>query len=130
MNQRNPRDSCFPWVGSLNGYGEKQVSINRLKKLVGIPVGPFPDDFVCGAAGIETSKKDPFYAPCAVHDARFVESDTNLTMTRKEADKEFLNNMLDVARITGKWYLVPKAYLYYGIARALGGLFFGPKSLL
>lgn len=104
--------------------------INKLKKLTGKPTGPFTDDFVCGAAGIETSKKDPFLQPCAVHDARFVESNTNPNMTRKEVDKEFLNNMLDVARVQNKWWLVPKAYIYYGLARAFGGLFFGPKSLL
>lgn len=121
MNQRNPRDSCFPWVGSLNGSGEKQVSINRLKELSN-------DKMYCGADSLNTGPKDPMRSACDQHDADYLQSNVDTTISRKEVDKQFLANMKDIIRVTGKWWLYPQAYIYYGIVRVAGRYFWGPDS--
>lgn len=80
----------------------------------------------CGVSTIwATSEKDPFFEACKIHDSFYSKgSPAQSLMTRKEADKILLNNMLKVANTP---ILKAKAYLFYGIVRALGGFYWEGK---
>lgn len=84
----------------------------------------------CGADQLNTGPKDPMVGPCTMHDYNYIRSNEDTSLSRKEIDRDFLRDMVEVIRVTGKWYLWPKAVVYYTTVRVFGGLFWGPKSLL
>lgn len=85
---------------------------------------PYDSEFGCGWGPFRTSSNDSFHNSCVIHDIRFEQQYLQtqaIPMTRKEADTEFLNNMLSQAN--DSILLKLKAYLYYGTVRTFGGLF-------
>jgi len=57
---------------------------------------------------------------CRIHDVDY----STKRISRKEADKQFLDNMLEKADTRGK---KNSAYLYYGLVRLFGGRRYGKK---
>lgn len=73
----------------------------------------------CGIKGISTTN-DPFLPACKRHDHNYVLMGSGGGLSRKQVDDELLRDMKVIIEHTGKWWLLPKAYIYYGIARAFG----------
>lgn len=83
------------------------------------------DDFDgCGITPL-ISPNDSLRAACKRHDERYLFfGPGKRARERASVDKEFLLDMKRIIRSSGKWWLYPKAYLYYGIARVFGGIFY------
>lgn len=84
---------------------------------------PEDNDVRCGYKWLSTSSHDKFLNACAIHDMRYGEHDLKGDadpFTRKAADKEFLQNMLQASGDSVN--LKIRAYLYYGFVRGLGWL--------
>lgn len=64
---------------------------------------------------------DPMAPACLYHD-RLYDGKNEFGLTRKQADKEFLQAMLFVAGLNKSRGQKARAYFYYGIARAAGWL--------
>lgn len=87
-----------------------------------------PDDpnTVCGYWFLNTGKNDYFIPACEFHDKAYTKGSWHQKhMTRKEVDDKFLEHMLLLAGndLTKK----AKAYLFYGIVRSVGGIFWDAK---
>lgn len=81
-------------------------------------MSPVDDKDECGLWGIGACKR--FKGPCSWHDRMYVLKEENgQPLSRKEVDKRFLRAMLIAANKNP--YYVAKAYMYYGLTRALGG---------
>ncbi len=78
-----------------------------------------PDDF-CGPPGLTTGQGDPFAWQCAKHDHDFVQLKNGDPALLARVDADFLRNMINHIRNTGRWGLYPRALLYYSIVRATG----------
>jgi hypothetical protein len=82
------------------------------------------DDPKCGC-GISwlwmTSESDPLRGACATHDNLYAHKNM-LGLTRKEADRRFLKEALKIAKSRESLREKGKAYLYYGIIRTTGWL--------
>lgn len=80
----------------------------------------------CGI-GVLSTTDDPFIGACRRHDHAYITwGDTNgngVNKSRKQVDDELLRDMKTIIEQRGMWWLYPKAYIYYGIARAFGGWF-------
>ena len=63
-----------------------------------------------------------FNLACAAHDIAY-EKDG---LSKKEADQQFLSNMLELAGRSPFWILM--AYVYYAVARAFGHLRYGSRD--
>lgn len=73
-----------------------------------------------------TAPNDPFRDSCDWHDKAYMDGSwAQMHMTRKEADQIFLNYMLMAAK--GSLYLKMRAFLFYTIARRLGGAYWEGK---
>lgn len=80
-----------------------------------------PDDpeIGCGYGLFRTKDtNDPFFTPCAYHDFAYGHKPKGLS--RKAADKQLLQKCLEVAGDCTA--LKVRAYLYYGLARVIGGI--------
>lgn len=78
----------------------------------------------CGVGILNTGPHDPMLPACEIHDRRYEEKHTS--QSSKDADMEFLNNMLTIAHGRPVWQrpiLYIQAYVYYAIVRIYGGLF-------
>lgn len=78
-------------------------------------------DLGCGVEPVMSSREDIHDSACVTHDFRYVEHDKS----RKEADKEFLDNMLRINKnnatsATQKFFWDAGAYLRYGAVRLFG----------
>lgn len=63
----------------------------------------------------------PFVTACKIHDLEFsLKEQGKQSKTRAQVDRQFLENML---RVATTFRLRALAYVYYGLARTLGGLF-------
>lgn len=76
----------------------------------------------CGIGLLSTSN-DPFFAACKRHDHNYVLMGAGGGLSRKQVDDELLRDMKVIVQHTGKWWLIPKAYLYYGVARLVGAFY-------
>ena len=84
------------------------------------------DDFDgCGISWLlSTNETDPLTPACKRHDSLYVFSGPGRDPKKRAlVDKEFLRDMLAIADHTGSWWLKPRAYLFYGVARLVGGFF-------
>lgn len=80
----------------------------------------------CGISRVwMTSRDDKFFMSCKMHDGMYTEgSPIQELLTRKEADKLFLNHMLTRAdSLKDK----ARAYLYYAIVRVVGWMWWEGK---
>lgn len=77
----------------------------------------------CGISKIWlTREDDPFRPACNWHDSAYLEgSEASKHLSRKETDRRFLIQMLDIAKSDAKLRL--KAIIYYGLVRLFGGRF-------
>ena len=82
-----------------------------------------PEDYVCGVKPFALPKEHPFTRICYVHDLIFDRKEAGENYTRGEADKLLLRGMLAIAKAKKSYRLRAEAYVYYGLARAFGGLF-------
>lgn len=77
----------------------------------------------CGDGPFLTGEHDSFLAACRLHDYEYLGHDTGEESgSRKEVDARFLRRALLIAKNRGSWWMKFKAYLYYGIIRAVGGI--------
>ena len=80
----------------------------------------------CGIGALSTAN-DPFLPACKRHDHAYItwgDTDgTGANKSRKQIDDELLRDMKIIIKHKGAWWLYPKAYLYYSVARVFGGLF-------
>lgn len=77
----------------------------------------------CGVFPLVLSH-DKFQSLCAWHDEQYIlKEEGKQTLSRKEIDKRFLKAMLIQAEALDSWSYKLRAYAYYGIARAAGGIF-------
>ncbi len=76
----------------------------------------------CGYFLFRTGDGDPFRVACEIHDQRYANHEAAIgeIFTREQADSEFLHSMLETAGES--WMLRAKAYGYYVIVKAFGGL--------
>jgi hypothetical protein len=94
--------------------------------MAGVFLMPFDNKDTCGLWPLSYDDPD-FLSACSVHDASYVNKELRRqTMSRKEADKWFLRNMLskvdsESSRLK-KVTMRGRAYVYYGLARVVGGL--------
>ena len=76
----------------------------------------------CGVGFIRLPGGHPLTPACAVHDHRYV----NKEVSRKEADREFLHNALEIAKVQDTRYkrviTAAQGYLFYGAIRLFGGI--------
>ena len=82
-----------------------------------------PEDDAEGCGYSPIIWNDPtLFSACAIHDAEYGSNFLRQSeKTRAQVDKEFLSNMLDLSK--GKPLARARAYVYYWIVRAVGGLF-------
>ena len=74
-----------------------------------------------------TREDDPFRPACNWHDSAYLEgSEASKYLTRKETDRLFFIQMLDIAGSEAKLRL--KAILYYGLVRLFGGKYWDGKK--
>lgn len=73
----------------------------------------------CGIGWGSTSN-DLFTPACKRHDHNYVLMGAGGGKSRAEVDAELLQDMKTLIKFKGTWWLYPKAYLYYGIARVFG----------
>lgn len=76
----------------------------------------------CGI-GWGSTTDDLFTPACKRHDHNYVLMGAGGGLSRAQVDAELLRDMKVLIKHTGRWWLYPKAYLYYGIARGVGWLF-------
>lgn len=83
---------------------------------------PNDDAVGCGISYIGLFEaSSAFQAACAMHDLEFEKNEAGTQpKTRAQVDREFLDNMLAVAPT---FRLRARAYVYFGLARTFGGLF-------
>lgn len=75
----------------------------------------------CGISWLWLDAYGDFKPACSIHDAEYGLNDGGVQpKTRKEVDDMFLQIMLNEAK--GSTRKKAKAYIYYGLVRALGGL--------
>ena len=100
---------------------KKQAKVYRIMEKSILPEDP---NVICGYGPFSTSEKDPFNAACALHDEAYTTHmiDKN-EVSQKAADLRLLIDMLEVAKKKKSTVLKLKAYLYYGIVRSVGWLF-------
>lgn len=81
----------------------------------------------CGIKDIlATDSSDPFHKACVTHDKAYEKGSVMQKMSsRKQADDIFLAQCLEIAGSC--WPLKVKAYVYYGIIRAVGWLYWEGK---
>jgi hypothetical protein len=97
----------------------------RLWKLPTLGQKAFLPEDECEGCGIGylglIETVSPFVPACLVHDLEFsLKEHGKQTKSRAQVDREFLENML---RVATTFRLRALAYVYYGLARSLGGLF-------
>ena len=86
-----------------------------------------PHTIGCGVGPLTTSKEDIFYPACVWHDKAYTRgSKYQEYMSRGDVDDIFLSKMLDIAEDNAT--KTAKAFLYYGLVRIFGGIFWEGKS--
>ena len=84
-------------------------------------------DDVCGFGPFSSGPNDPFRPACIWHDRAYVQKVffEDRGWNRKKIDRYFLKLMLDTA---GNSRVVKsKAYIYYAIVRAVGGILYNRR---
>lgn len=87
------------------------------------------NDF-CGPGEVfTTGSKDPMAVPCQYHDFRYKYDTEHPELSRKVVDQLFLQLMLDKAAKSNLPFLLKtQAYVYYGLARAVGAFYWTKKK--
>ncbi len=71
----------------------------------------------CGISTIwMTREDDPFKEACAYHDAKYQYH----IGTKNEADEQFFKDTWKIAEEKDSLYLKAKSYLFYGIVKSIG----------
>jgi hypothetical protein len=80
----------------------------------------------CGIGALSTAN-DPFMPACKRHDHAYITWGATETIgvnkSRAQVDAELLRDMKIIIKQKGLWWLYPKAYIYYGVARCVGFLY-------
>lgn len=113
-------------AGEIRTWGIKEMLANGKVELDDLPEDPcyrcgwflLSTDWMYGLFG----KKDPFYKACALHDDLYTPELRPEGLTRKQADQLFLSAMRTIIKEEHKGNIC-QAYVYYGIARSLGWLY-------
>lgn len=84
----------------------------------------------CGPGELfNTGPNDPMNTACNYHDWRFKYDTEHPYLPRKVVDQMFLQLMLDKAAKSNLPFLLKtQAYLYYGLARAVGAFYWTKKK--
>lgn len=68
---------------------------------------------------------DSFHWAGVRHDAEYIfKGPTRSNEMRRAVDEQFLIDMKNIIKQKNKWWLYPKAYFYYTMARTFGARFF------
>lgn len=78
-----------------------------------------PNDF-CGPGDITSGVKDPFIFACLRHDISYALYKDGNPETQKIYDNQFLQDMKNIIKQRGLWWLYPRAYAYWLAVRAGG----------
>lgn len=82
------------------------------------------DRDICGFGILSLPPDHPFTPACRRHDYWFTQKSLgNPTPGRKRVDEQLLKEMLYIAKMHGSTKLKIMAYVYYGIAKAVGKIF-------
>lgn len=82
---------------------------------------PLPNDpkIRCGYSRFSLPEDHPFTPACKIHDEAF----EHKLISRNLADTHLLKDMLRIARARQSFKLEIQAYIFYGLARVFGKLF-------